>query len=370
MSLRIACDLDGVLADLDTAITETAQRLFAPPPASEADSAQAPDSVLGLSRLGPEPATPGALENDPSAGASRGPALALAVSTVGGDDVNLGPAGPGPAGADSPAGNGRTQVVIDNELADLEAAISEAVRRPPAPLPQPEDFPAEAAAESDERAPGAGSAREDRIVEALPREAPGKGPAAEEAFVEGAFVERAAVEGPLAELLTDRQRAELWRELRRTTNFWETLAEAEPGAVGRLARLADERRWEILFITQRPSTAGATCQAQTHRWLEQHGFMRPSVFVIRGSRGKIASALGLDVVIDDRPENCLDVVTDSRARAMLIWRGEAGSPVVQNARRLGIEVFGSFFECLQALSKPPRPSLLGRLVQMLGGRKE
>ena len=39
----------------------------------------------------------------------------------------------------------------------------------------------------------------------------------------------------------------------------------------------------------------------------------PSVFVMNGSRGKLAAALHLDAVIDDRSENCLDVVVDSKA---------------------------------------------------------
>ena len=53
---------------------------------------------------------------------------------------------------------------------------------------------------------------------------------------------------------------------------------------------------------------------------ESKGFTLPSVFVVQGSRGRIAAALGLDIVVDDRPENCLDVVVDSKARAILVWR--------------------------------------------------
>ena len=58
--------------------------------------------------------------------------------------------------------------------------------------------------------------------------------------------------------------------------------------------LAAANRWEILFLTQRPTTAGDTAQVQSQRWLRAQGFDMPSVFVMNGSRGKLAAALHLD----------------------------------------------------------------------------
>jgi len=158
---------------------------------------------------------------------------------------------------------------------------------------------------------------------------------------------------------------EIWREIRGTENFWETLKETEPGIVARLAALADARNWEVVFVTERPQTAGATVQRQSQRWLAGLGFTHPSVCVVGRSRGKVAEALGLDLVVDDRAENCLDVVTDSGAKAVLIWRGDH-QHVVPNARRLGIEVTGSIGECLDRLAAgewiPQSPGgLVGRL---------
>ena len=123
-------------------------------------------------------------------------------------------------------------------------------------------------------------------------------------------------------------------------NFWEGLDEIEPGVVQRLATLAIDRRWEMIFLTKRPETAGATAQVQSQRWLEAKGFTLPSVFVVQGSRGRIAAALGLDIVVDDRPENCLDVVADSKARAILVWRARDGQPpaIVQATRHRRREV--------------------------------
>src|SRR5262245_23212019 len=81
---------------------------------------------------------------------------------------------------------------------------------------------------------------------------------------------------PVARLdMTPRQERRLWRHVESIENFWETLAELEPGIVGRLAALAQERRWEIIFLTRRPETAGATAQVQSQRWLESKGFPLP-----------------------------------------------------------------------------------------------
>jgi len=173
--------------------------------------------------------------------------------------------------------------------------------------------------------------------------------------------------------LTARQQRELWQAVCDRTNFWETLDEIEPGALARLFRLSQERRWEVIFLTSRPETRGDTAQLQSHRWLAGHGFGSPSVFVVHGSRGKIAAALALDVLIDDRPENCLDVAIDSSARAILVWRADEGK-VPGSARQLGIGSVSSIDECLDILASLERDDSEGRgmverLKRLLGLKK-
>src|SRR5262249_23667601 len=147
--------------------------------------------------------------------------------------------------------------------------------------------------------------------------------------------------------------------------------EIEPGMLARLYRLMDVRKWEIIFLTSRPETRGDTAQAQSHRWLMAHGFEAPSVFVVHGSRGKIAAALQLDVLIDDRPENCLDVSIDSTARPILVWRGDEGK-VPGSARQLGIGAVTSIGECLNILEALDDKkdddglSIVERLKRLLG----
>lgn len=155
----------------------------------------------------------------------------------------------------------------------------------------------------------------------------------------------------MAELhLTSRQQMQLWEHVKTIDNFWCGLPEMEPGIVSRIAQTAMQRRWEVIFLTTRPLVAGETVQVQSQRWLETHGFPLPSVFVVRRSRGKVAEALELDAVVDDRPENCVDVAVDSAAKPILIWPGdERGVP--PGATRLGVRIVTTISDALDVLIK-------------------
>ena len=176
---------------------------------------------------------------------------------------------------------------------------------------------------------------------------------------------------PLLKLnMTTRQQRKLWRHVETIENFWETLNELEPGVIARLAAVASDHRWEVIFLTKRPETRGSTSQVQTQRWLESRGFCLPSVYVVQGSRGRIAASLGLDIVVDDRPENCLDVVVDSKARAVLVWREKH---VPEGMRRLGIGVVKTTAECLEILTEldstaatAERPGVMHRVMRLFG----
>lgn len=176
------------------------------------------------------------------------------------------------------------------------------------------------------------------------------------------------VEAPLG--LSRRQIEETWDELCAIPDFWETLEEIEAGTIARLSALAVSERWEVIFLTSRPWTSGQPVQRQTQRWLDRKGFAFPSVYVVHKSRGRIADALALDVVIDDRAENCLDVALESKARAILIWRGPL-SAVPASAKRLGIGVEANMAACLDLLVEAGRSSetsgdLVQRLKRLLG----
>jgi hypothetical protein len=175
---------------------------------------------------------------------------------------------------------------------------------------------------------------------------------------------------PVRLTLTPRQQRKLWRHVQGIHNFWETLTEIEPGAVARLAEIASARRWEVIFLTKRPRTAGVTAQVQTQRWLNARGFSWPSVYVVQGSRGRIAAALDLSIVVDDRPENCLDVVADSKARAILVWRDDERL-LPESMRRMGIGAVASMEECFSALAEidaapASEAGVFDRVLRLLG----
>lgn len=150
--------------------------------------------------------------------------------------------------------------------------------------------------------------------------------------------------------LTARQQTQLWDHVKKIDNFWTTLRELEPGVIARIAKLASERQWEIIFLTTRPSTAGELTQLQSQRWLDAHGFRYPSVMVVKRSRGKIADALHLDAFVDDRPENCLDIAVESRAKVILVWHGHL-KDVPAGAKRLGVRPVSTISEALALLEQ-------------------
>ena len=137
----------------------------------------------------------------------------------------------------------------------------------------------------------------------------------------------------------------------------------------RLQKLAHELRWDVLFVTQRPATAGRTQQLQTQHWLKRRGFEYPAVYTTIGSRGAIAAALTLDAHIDDRLQHCVDVATESKAWPILLWReAESYDRVRAGGVNLGIAVVRSVGEALdrieqadRAAAQPETPSLLDRL---------
>lgn len=172
--------------------------------------------------------------------------------------------------------------------------------------------------------------------------------------------------------LTPRQQQRLWDYVRTIPDFWLTLPEMEPGIITRIATVARERRWELIFLTTRPPTGGQTTQAQSQQWLAEHGLPYPSVYVVQRSRGRIADALALDAVVDDRVENCLDVALESKSRAILVFPGES-KLVPPAAKRVGVRVVKSIAAAVSLLERYDQerrqPPLARSLNRLLGRRR-
>ncbi len=165
------------------------------------------------------------------------------------------------------------------------------------------------------------------------------------------------------------RRESVWGAIERTPNFWTTLQPIDPAAIRRLNDLAREQHWEVFFVTQRPATDGDTVQRQTQTWLVEQGFLLPSVIPLSGGRGRAAAALHLDFLVDDTPHNCVDVLSESSARAILLVEpGDENAD--KSARRLGIGVAHSIGEALdllvQATAARANPSLFEKLRTIVG----
>ena len=164
-------------------------------------------------------------------------------------------------------------------------------------------------------------------------------------------------------------RDRVWQAIEATPDFWTSLAPIDAGAIERMYQLTLEYGWEVFFITQRPVTAGGTVQWQTHKWLVEHGFLMPNVIPLSTGRGKAASALRLDYLVDDTPQNCMDVLSDSSTRAILLVDPDDALGA-KSARRLGIGTAHTIDEALdllvQATEARANPSLFEKLRKLAG----
>lgn len=123
--------------------------------------------------------------------------------------------------------------------------------------------------------------------------------------------------------------------------FWhslEALPEAQE-ALSKLDTLAADH--SIYFITKRPANA----KFWTEMWLSTKGVDNPTVLVVTrdGLKGKLAAALDIDLFLDDKADNCLDVYRSLPPGASVYlysqpwntaaqedWREEKGVKVVRS----------------------------------------
>lgn len=98
---------------------------------------------------------------------------------------------------------------------------------------------------------------------------------------------------------------ETWKNITTSPYFWAMLDPMED-APGFLTELW-HRPYEVYFITNRP---GVQTQAQTATFLSQFGYRLPSV-VVSAEKGACCAALGVDVYLDDKGENIIDVLEKS-----------------------------------------------------------
>jgi hypothetical protein len=177
-----------------------------------------------------------------------------------------------------------------------------------------------------------------------------------------------AATDPETVTLTQKELDQVWRALARTHNWWTTLEPYEPDQIARLYALAREHRWEVAFLTKRPPSAGDSVQFQTQWWLEQHGYPLPAVVTVPGSRGELANALRLDVVVDDQLINCVEIVSSSTTKSVLLLRKGEPPSIRDHATARGIGVVSTLEDAIVVLERlntviPRRRGRLSRLSE-------
>lgn len=166
-------------------------------------------------------------------------------------------------------------------------------------------------------------------------------------------------------MLPDRDVRRVWEFIAKTTNWWMELKPYEPEQIARLYDLARGARWEIFFVTNRPPSAGDAVQFQTQWWLERHGFYLPAVLTVPGSRGELANALRLDLLVDDLMMNCIDVVSASPSKGLLMLR-DSNPSQAQHATDRGIGVVSTVAEAIAVIEHLYEllPARRGRLLRL------
>ncbi len=159
----------------------------------------------------------------------------------------------------------------------------------------------------------------------------------------------------------------LWRNGSAASNWWLDVPAYEPDQIERLYAQVRRARWEVFFMTSRPPSAGDSVQLQTQVWLERYGFYLPSVLTTpSGARGELARALRLDLALDDRLVNCMEIISASNAKALMILRAPSEPRAAETAEARGIGVVPTLKQALDAVERLDEllSTRRGRLVRL------
>ncbi len=102
----------------------------------------------------------------------------------------------------------------------------------------------------------------------------------------------------------------VWDDAKNTENFWLNIPVVPILANGKHVNMMNlNAEHDLYFITDRFDTVGSSAVRQTLDWLMFHllAGQSPAGVIVAKHKGPVAAAIGLDVFIDDKPQNCLDV---------------------------------------------------------------
>jgi hypothetical protein len=157
----------------------------------------------------------------------------------------------------------------------------------------------------------------------------------------------------------------VWDHIGKTQNWWMEVEPYEPEQIARLYSLTRAAGWEVFFLTKRPPSAGDSVQFQTQWWIERFGFYLPAVLTVPGSRGDIANGLRLDLVLDDQLINCVEVVSATPTKALLMQR-TPDNTARDHAINRGIGVVSTLAEAVGIIERlhDVLPQKRGRMIRL------
>ncbi len=132
--------------------------------------------------------------------------------------------------------------------------------------------------------------------------------------------------------------------------FWTTVGGLDPGVVRQIHQLAVRYGWETSFIVRGPDATNEPFDRDAQQWLVEQGIEAPRVLALTGSLAAAANHLNLDYFVDVSPEDCLDLVWSSKAKAILVG-AHRDDVALRKATRLGIGIVGSVSEALAVLEE-------------------
>jgi 5'(3')-deoxyribonucleotidase len=109
--------------------------------------------------------------------------------------------------------------------------------------------------------------------------------------------------------LTPEETTQSWIEVAKVKNFWSSLKPLPSFDLETMLLLTKlVALHDVFFVTNRFDTPGASPLKQTKYWLYLHASIQAPNVLIAKEKGPMASVLQLDVFIDDRPKNLIDVL--------------------------------------------------------------
>lgn len=175
-----------------------------------------------------------------------------------------------------------------------------------------------------------------------------------------------AARDPDAQSRTPGDVEKVWKAIAKSHNWWTTIKPFEPEQIARLYALAREGRWDVVFLTKRPPSSGDSVQFQAQWWLERHGYLLPSVITVPGSRGELANALRLDLIVDDQLINCAEILGASTAKAVLVLREGEPEALGTHATSRGIGVVSTLEQAVDVVHQIQEvlPRRRGRMLRL------